>query len=312
VLTTVLSSSELVWKDLVDPSREELEEAAREHGLHRTSLRDCLEPRHLPKHERFEQSSFVILRGYDEQAGVLADSVQALTRKLAIFWGAGFIVTVHRAEQPWIARFKEDCVKEASPLGLEPLLAELMRALVDTYSAPLDAAEETVDQLEEALFEPAMADPSLKEIHLLKRRVGLMRRMLWQGLAVVREIRPEPESAPFFQDLREKAEAQHFAADEVIEQINALLATQLALASHRTNEVMRILTVFAAFFLPLTFIVGIYGMNFEHMPEIESRFGYPLVLAGMAAVCGVIFAWFRRRGWLRGQDRSNQILRHPR
>ena len=71
------------------------------------------------------------------------------------------------------------------------------------------------------------------------------------------------------------------------------------MASHRTNEVMRVLTVFSAFFLPLTFIVGVYGMNFVHMPELGRRWGYPAVLGLMALVCLVIFIWFRRRGWLR-------------
>jgi magnesium transporter len=84
-----------------------------------------------------------------------------------------------------------------------------------------------------------------------------------------------------------------------VDDVNNLLSIQLSLASHRTNEVVRVLTVFSVFFLPLTFIVGVYGMNFQHMPELREHWGYPAVLAGMALVTLAIYFWFRRRGWLR-------------
>jgi magnesium transporter len=92
----------------------------------------------------------------------------------------------------------------------------------------------------------------------------------------------------------------HFYADELLEDVNNLLSIQLALASHRTNEVVRVLTVFSVFFLPLTFIVGIYGMNFRYMPELQERWGYPAAMAGMGFVTLMIYLWFRRRGWLKG------------
>jgi magnesium transporter len=80
--------------------------------------------------------------------------------------------------------------------------------------------------------------------------------------------------------------------------VNNLLAMQLSLAAHRTNEVIQVLTIFSAFFLPLTFIVGVYGMNFDLMPELRQSWGYPAVLAVMLLVSGAIWAWFRKRGWL--------------
>jgi len=101
------------------------------------------------------------------------------------------------------------------------------------------------------------------------------------------------------QDLRENAESMHFYADEMLEEVNNLLQMQLSIAAHRTNDVMRILTVFSAFFLPLTFIVGVYGMNFQHMPELPLVWGYPLVWGIMLSVVAGIWLWFRRRGWLR-------------
>jgi magnesium transporter len=100
------------------------------------------------------------------------------------------------------------------------------------------------------------------------------------------------------QDLRENAESSHFYADELLDDVNNLLHMQLALAGHRTNEVVKVLTVFSAFFLPLTFLVGVYGMNFRYMPELEARWGYPAAWALMLVISLGIYVWFRRRRWL--------------
>jgi magnesium transporter len=128
----------------------------------------------------------------------------------------------------------------------------------------------------------------------------VIKRMLWQTLGVVQRLSPPSEGqAPWFQDLRENAESSYAWADEIFDNLNNLLMIQLSLASHRTNEVVRVLTIFSAFFLPLTFIVGIYGMNFDIMPELRWRLGYPAALGGMLLVCVAIYMWFRRNGWLR-------------
>src|SRR4029453_1529958 len=97
----------------------------------------------------------------------------------------------------------------------------------------------------------------------------------------------------------ESVEAMHFYADDLMEGLTNLTNLQLSLASQKTNQVMRILTVFSAFFLPLTFLVGVYGMNFQFMPELSHRWGYPAVGAVMVLVTIGIYPWFRKRGWLK-------------
>jgi magnesium transporter len=117
-------------------------------------------------------------------------------------------------------------------------------------------------------------------------------------------VPPSERAGPKFQDLRETADSYQFYIEHLVEEAQNLIAMHLAVASHRTNEVMRVLTLFSVFFLPLTFIVGVYGMNFHYMPELERRWGYPAVIAVMGVVCASIFLWFRRLGWLKrpGQD----------
>jgi len=290
------------WIDVYDPALEELLELARRYGLHETSVEDCLDPEHLPKHERIGETMFLILRVFDPQSLDRASNVQELTRKIALFLRHDLAITIHRVDLPLM----QDLRRRFAGVGPEStctpleLLTALVRGSLASYEKPLNAAEESVDQFEAELFRPDGEAPSLPRIHFLKRRVSLMKRMLWHTVGIVHGLTPTGErTQPVYQDLRENAESYHFWSDELLEEVNNLLGIHVAMASHRTNEVMRVLTVFSAFFLPLTFIVGVYGMNFDWMPELRERWGYPAVLVLMTAVSLSIFFWFRRRGWLR-------------
>jgi magnesium transporter len=185
------------------------------------------------------------------------------------------------------------------------LLAQLFNAALDTYQRPLEAVELRLDQFDARVFEgrvqaSAAFRAELRDIHRLKRQLTLCKRLLWRTVDVTQRMAPAAgRASALLRDVQENAESYHFYADELLDDANTLLSVELALASHRTSEVMRVLTVFSVFFLPLTFIVGVYGMNFEFMPELRHRWGYPAVLAGMAVVTLAIYRWFRHRGWLR-------------
>ncbi len=313
-IRTVVEKSEprFTWLDAVDPTPEELSELVADYGLHTLSVNDCLDPEHLPKYEVFEGHSFVILRAVDADAPPTADTVQALTRKIAVFAGPEFVITIHRKDQPWLTTL-QDRGLGGVPLkhstrsdGIQAhLLTQLFNAALDTYQRPLEEIEHTLDRFDAKVFEGAVQEggafrDDLREIHRLKRRLTLCKRLLWRTVDVTQRMVPAAgKASALLRDVQENAESYHFYADELLDDANTLLNVQLALASHRTSEVMRVLTVFSVFFLPLTFIVGVYGMNFEYMPELRERWGYPGVLAGMAVVTIVIYRWFRLRGWLR-------------
>ena len=313
--TTVveLRDPAFVWLDLVQPSAEELSGIAERYRLHPTSVSDCLDPEHLPKFEAFDDYTFVILRGWDQLAEQSCSTVQELTRKVAIFYGRGFLITIHRTEQPWLgavvarlaARFAEKSRRESRDQLVPYILTKLLNGVLDTFLRPMEAMEGRLDKFEETVFSgqevaPGSLRRELREIHLLKRQVTLTKRMLWRTMDVIQRMTPDSGRAvTHFRDAHENAESYHFYADELLEDANTLLNVQLSLASHRSGEVMRVLTLFSAFFLPLTFVVGVYGMNFEFMPELRQRWGYPAVLAAMLAVTGAIYVWFRRRGWMR-------------
>jgi magnesium transporter len=276
-------------------------------------VKDCLDPEHLPKFEAFDQYTFVILRAWDEVARSTCSTVQELTRKLAIFYAPAFLITIHRTEQPWLAAHQQKIVARIGagekPPGKDSvgnhILVKLLNGALDSYQHPMEVMEERLDRFEESVFGGSTLAAQgfrreLREIHLVKRQVTLTKRLLLRTMDVIQRMTPgSGRSAALYRDALENAESYHFYADELLDDVNTLLNVQLALASHRTGEVMRILTLFSAFFLPLTFIVGVYGMNFDYMPELRLRLGYPAVLAAMALVTLAIYVWFRRRGWLR-------------
>lgn len=308
MLRTVFESTTppLTWLDLTEPSRHDLEEIARRYGFPETAVQDCLDPEHLPKLERFESAQgFAILRGADEKADAEADTIQALTRKIALFWGKDFLITIHRKEQPYLTSAMNQAKRISPPEGTEAssliarLLVLLAGAVVESYEAPLENAEMRMDAIEGKLMTRTNISTQLSDMYSIKRRISLSKRLLWRTITVTHRLPlGEDRTIPLLQDLRENAESMHFYADELLEDINNLLAMQLSLAAHRTNEVIQVLTIFSAFFLPLTFIVGVYGMNFRFMPELNQAWGYPAVLGIMLLVCAGIWYWFRKRGWI--------------
>ena len=298
------------WIDIVAPEPGELQAVASEYSLFPTLVADSLEPEHLPKFERVGEVTFVIVRAYDEASPPAAGTIQELTRKVAIFAGPDFVITIHRTDQPYFAKLRERYQAQAERAARAQyperrrslsirLLVDLMNAAVATYEVPLEAAETRLDTIEDELFTGTATAELLRQVYILKRRVTLVKRMLWHTLnAAIRLTPVASPSAPLFQDARENAESMHAYADELLEDANNLLHIQLGVASQRTNRIVRVLTLFSVFFLPLTFIVGIYGMNFSYMPELTHRLGYPAVWAVMLIVTLLIYFWFRRRGWL--------------
>lgn len=289
------------WLDLVLPTRDELQQVSLEFGLHATTIQDCLDPEHLPKYEKLEDNTFIICRAYDESCPEDSDTIQELTRKVAIMYGKDFVITIHRKDQLFLQSIRDRWRTNPS-LGNKTvffLLHELFLAVMQSYEAPLHKAMRTLDAIENEVFHK-LEKQHLEDLYYLKRKANVFKEMFFLSRDVLRMITFESKHhLPFLQDLRENADRLFFLSQQIYENVNNLLNLHISLSAQRTNEVMRILTLFSVFFMPMTFIVGVYGMNFEHMPELGWKFGYWIIWSIIFAVAFALYLWFRKRGWLR-------------
>lgn len=179
-------------------------------------------------------------------------------------------------------------------------LTAVVQGVLRTFEAPLLHAEAVLDQREKACFDRHRRGTPIKSLHTTKRRIRVMKRSLARTHGAILDMKPVfAGDTPHWQDLKEQVERLQSEADELLDAAVALVNLELNLEAQRTNDVMRVLTVFSAFLLPLTFIAGVYGMNFERMPELKNPYGYPAALALMAGTALVVYLWFRKRGWLR-------------
>jgi len=289
------------WIDIVLPKREELQQISEEFGLHATTIQDCLEPEHLPKYEKLDENVFIICRAFDEACAPDADSVQELTRKIAIVFSKDFMITIHRVDQAFLKSIRERWrnTPNLSAKSAFFLLHEVFLAVLQSYEMPLQKAMLSLDNIENEVFHK-LEKHHLEDLYYLKRKAGVFKEMFYLSRDILRSLTFESKHyLPFLQDLRENADRLFFLSQQLYENTTNLLNLHISLSAQRTNEVMRVLTVFSVFFMPLTFIVGIYGMNFNHMPELEWRYGYFLTWLLIILVAFALYSWFRRRGWLR-------------
>ena len=178
-----------------------------------------------------------------------------------------------------------------------------MDAIVDRYFYILEMLGERIEILEEAL----LADPSkdsVKEIYKLKRQLITLRHAVWPLREAVNSLRKgesdlvQEGTLIFFGDLHDHIIQVIDTVENYREMVAGLLDLYLSSVSNRMNEVMKVLTVIATFFIPLTFIAGIYGMNFEFMPELGWKWSYPVLWVVMIIIAGFMASWFRKKKWL--------------
>ncbi|WP_118973313.1 magnesium transporter CorA family protein [Taibaiella koreensis] len=284
------------WIDITDPSKEELEEIARQYHLHPALVRDCLQPDHLPKYERMEDYAFIIFRIRVENDRQEADTVQELTDKIAVFYTPEYLITLHRQEHDLLTALKQVPGSQRCNTTAE-LLNMLVYACLGTYETSLTKLSREVDYYEEIVFLRPKKAPLLKGLYYLKRKIDLYKRMLILSSEII-DVIDGKDGDVITRDTRDQYEKLVHMFEALSENLHQLLNVYFSASSQKANDIIRVLTIFSVFFMPLTFIVGIYGMNFKYMPELNWAAGYPFAMGLMAVVTLIIYAWFRRKKWL--------------
>ncbi len=284
------------WVDIIDPTNEELLQIGEKYKLHPAAIQDCMQPEHLPKYELLDDMYFIIVRYYDEHCAKNADTIQDLTSKLAIFYNKELLITIHRKP---LTQLHDVWQKYKDHHIATDVVAKMIKSCLISFEAPLIRLDTEIDFYESRIFLKKRIPDLLKSLYRIKRQVYVMRKLTNLTAEIIDKIFDNGgKKNPFMQDLKDHYIKTDTQVEEVYESIISLLNIYISLSSQRTNEVMRTLTVFTAFFLPLTFIVGVYGMNFHYMPELDKAWGYPGVLGLMLGITIAVWVWFKRKGWM--------------
>lgn len=278
-----------LWIDICQPDIANLDKIAKEYSLDYFQIKDSLETGHLPKFEKQEKYNFLILRAYTANFSDRTTNVTDLSNKIAFFYSEKKVITVHRADFDFLANIQDGCINS------EDLLIDILHKMVETYNQPAKILGDKNDDIEKTIFLNDYAKVSLEDLYFQKAQTRITKKLLQITQNVINQIEVNDKSKTALQDIKDKLLSLILTYDEVLENSNNLLNTYLSVNAQKSNDVMKLLTIFSAFFLPLTFVAGIYGMNFENMPELKWHLGYFITLGVMVIIAVVIYFWFKRK-----------------
>ncbi len=298
------SGDSFLWIGLYEPTPEEFDLVAGEFGLHPLAVEDALTAHQRPKLEIYDDSLFLVLKPvtYDDDAA----SVSA--EELMVFLGDSFVVTVRHGEGQPLKEVRKRLEDEPDVLAHGPcaVMYAVSDAAVDHYVDVAGELQVDLEQLEEEIFAPGGSDSknTAGRIYGFKRQVLEFRRATapltdpMMRLAVGGMPYVGRESQPFFRDVSDHLTRVNEQVEGLDRLLTDMLGAHLTQVGVRQNDDMRKISAWAAIAAVPTLIAGVYGMNFDYMPELHTRYGYEVVAGGMLVVCFVVYRFFKRRGWL--------------
>lgn len=300
-MQTLFENEKLKWINLQNPTQEELNEIATKYNFQKLTIEDSLEPGHLPKYESDDQNvSFLLIRFFDKEHRVLKNIVREFSHKISIYIGSNFIVTVHQKETIIFDHIQNKYLSNLDPakVTIKGILYRIISETIKTYEQPAYRMDEGVDLLEQMIFTDDFRKIKLQNLYKIKREATACKKILDYTLEALKEYRLDSKRTSSSQDLVEENIKMLHLHSQIVDDVQSLLTIYLSMNGQKSNEIMQTLTVFSAFFLPLTFIVGIYGMNFDFMPELNYKLGYPICLLIMLLVVIFIYFWFKKKRYL--------------
>ena len=303
--------SDCVWVDVVGPTQQDIEPLLEEwFRFHELAAEDALSPNTLPKYDSFERYDFFVFRTIG--LNILEHGVQ--TEKLAVFLGRNFMFTIHKTpidaiEAIW-ARLPQDA--RMMERGIDFILYSILDALVDRHFPLVEEIEDRIDQIHDLIFS-SPTQSLLDELLDFKRDLNVLRRQSLPQRELLNQISRggarfiRNEHLIYFRDLYDHMYRIGESIDIEREMATSTMEAYLSVVANRTNDIMKVLTVFSAIMLPINLIASIYGMNFVFMPELHWKHGFHYAISLMAVVAIAMLAWFWNKGWL--WPRRGEVLR---
>lgn len=297
-IETLYRDKNCEWIDVEAPTEEDLKFLHERYEINNLLLEDTMDPNHLPKYEQDGNIRFFLLRESTEQERKNLNTISDISTKIGIFIFNETIITVHRMKTKSIVQTKKQLSlgnEECNPAKIALYLTLLIMKSFDDESVNL---LETMDSIENEIFlKNTNHTNQIRRLYRLKRKSGLNSRVLSISTDAVDKFKLLNLQDSEIADLKDKHKDVVTDFDHLNAQITNLISMFLALSDQKANQVMKVLAIYSVYFLPITFIAGVYGMNFDNMPELHTKYGYfyTLGLMGLIVICTFIYA--RRKQW---------------
>jgi len=289
------------WLNFFQPDDKELKTLAENLDILPIYIQDILQSEHLPKVEQVGDSNcfFIIARVLDpEMEKKDFNLIHEATRKLAIFLKDDQVISIERGTFKWLEDMTALGKSDQSYGSAFQLVCKLLKQSFRSFEPLILKLGSDLDFFEGKMFENERFPPFAKSLYSIRRKAGLLKRLFSVSLPLVDFLNGRNVGDPIAQDAIDMFKRIETKIEDVNERAVGLINLNLSISSQRSNEVMRFLTIYSAFFMPLTFLVGIYGMNFKFMPELQWKTGYLICWGLMIVIAGFHFIWFRRKKWL--------------
>ena len=277
------------WIDIEDANKKELEVIASKYNLSYFLMKDSLDIGHLPKYEQLHKHDFFIFRAYTSTINLNIDEIGEMSNKIAFFIFEDKLITIHRAHFSFLNIHEEKHIK------ISELFLRIVGFMIDSFKKPTIELSNKITQIEKTIFLKDYRVVLIEELYFIKSQSRILKKIISITQSIVQESQDKYKVSYIHQDLQDQLLHLLTMNEESLENSTQLMNTYLSLSDQKNNEVVRLLTIFSVFFLPLNFIAGIYGMNFSFMPELTWKLGYAFALSLMAIVVIVIYLWFRRK-----------------
>jgi magnesium transporter len=286
-----------VWVGLVEPTADEFEAMRREFALHPLAVEDALSAHERPKLERYGDMTFVVLKSAEYRD----EAEEVRFGQVMVFVGESFVITVRHGEGADLAAVRRRVEGDPAALrrGTAGALHAIVDAVVDGYEPVVTGLQNDVDEAEQELFGGSSSQVTVRIYKLGREVLGFSRAVAPLVAPVEHLVRQgDEELRSYFRDVYDHLVRINQQVEAMHELLSSLLQANLTQVSVRQNEDMRKISAWVAILAVPTMIAGIYGMNFEHMPELRWELGYPAVLTVIAVICTGLYVRFKRSGWL--------------
>jgi len=290
-----------IWIDLCEQDGENEREVLEDMGCHQLAVADAMRDRHPPKIEDFDDHVFILYRGIKS----FDDGLNHEGQSIGFFIGKTFLVTRHPHAAISVDRLMKDGAAGQLVKSPAHLALRIMHTSAGIYLDTVLAFEENLSDLEDTLLEQGN-DDLMKELIAYKSRLVKLRRTFNYHKNITDELKtgeyslfPEDDLIEHVViDLHDRFERLHSLTQMFYELCGDLIDGYISISSHQLNSTMRVLTVITAIFVPLSFLAGLYGMNFDYIPELKAHYGYFVLLGFMTLLAGGLLWAFRRMRWL--------------